>query len=130
MGDIVFSALNEIRYLEDSQTGKNVSRMTLHPVWTEALRHVKHCNDIDRTGLVRGQIKQVEAQQAINTAKRQIAGLAVGMAAALGWNEHQAREELPAMIKNMLALDFCDRDRPLSNRLSAALKKRRFRCLT
>ena len=126
LGDMLESALTEIRYLDDRQTDGNVSRQRLHPLWCLALATVHQSPEINRCGLARGQVKEVERSQAIETYSKQIQGLSASFAAAQGWDDKTAEADLTNAVTGLVEDALADQRRPFAVRLAKAAEKRRF----
>lgn len=126
LGDILLETLADIRYLADFQTDSNVSRQALHPLWIKAQETIQQSDLCGRTGLLRGQVKEVERQKAIETYEKQIEGICISYAAAKGWDPKDVKETLPDTVQNLVADMTKDKDRPVEHRLLKAKEKRRF----
>jgi len=60
MGDVLLKALSDIRYVNDHQQDTNVSRQALHPLWQAVTDAVTNADNLDRTGLEPGAVREVE----------------------------------------------------------------------
>ena len=102
LGDIVLSTMNEVRYLNGTQSDTNISRMHMHLFWITALDFLETRSNLNRVGLERGQVREIESALAIAMAEKQIMGLAISLAAAKGWSEDQIKDLLPNYVMNKL----------------------------
>lgn len=84
IGDVFEKATDEIRYLAVNQTDSNVSRHTIHPIWTAAREHSLSALSDQRCGLTKDQMISIEREYKEAEYAAQIHGLVAGRAVISG----------------------------------------------
>jgi hypothetical protein len=98
VGDVVSQAIQDVRYLDDAQTDSNVSRQVLHPLWIVATEAFTGKLADNRVGLAPGRLKAILRDEHAAMLRRQIVGLAGGLAVAQGFDDNGMRETLPEHV--------------------------------
>lgn len=100
LGDLLQRSLQDVRYVDTSQSDSNVTRQKLHPLWEAALNAPLDTNSFGRTGLLPGAVKEVERRKAIETSKQLILGNAISLASILGWDAIEAKDKIAKAVAN------------------------------
>ena len=123
IGDVVVNTLHNIRYLSDRQSDSNVTRQALHPFWVAAQAVANRSLTEFRSGLVPGQIVEMERAQAQECYLNLVTANAVGYGVALGLSDQKIIDELPDMI----AMQAMARIEEMPLRFSKAIARARER---
>lgn len=102
IGDVVWHALDEVRYLAPYQSDSNISRQRLDPLWEATREQVERGLFDFRAGLLPGQIREVERQLAIETYASLVLGNVAGLAVAEGMDDDQIEAELQERVRELL----------------------------
>lgn len=84
IGDVFERAIDEIRYLAANQTDSNVSRHSIHPIWTRAREHSLKALSDQRSGLTKDQMISIVREHKEAQYLAQIHGLVAGRAVISG----------------------------------------------
>lgn len=123
IGDVCLHALAEVRYLADRQTDSNVTRQQLHPLWHAARKTLMlHLSEY-RSGLLPGQIVEIERELAQERYGKLISSNAIGLGVALGLNNEDIQNELANLVSSSVTRMIKD-DRV---RISKSIKRARER---
>jgi len=102
LGDLLQRSLQDVRYVDTSQSDTNVSRQDLHSLWAAAMKVVVGTDSMGRTGLQPGAVKEIERLKAIETFKQLIVGNSIGLAVAMGYDECSLFSTLPNTIETAI----------------------------
>lgn len=123
IGDVCLHALSEVRYLADRQTDSNVTRQQLHPLWKAAIETVTDKLAEFRSGLLPGQIIEIERELAQERYITLITSNGIGLGVALGLSDEDIKAELPDIVRlNVMAAIEEE-----SERVSKSIKRARER---
>ncbi len=120
IGDVIRTALNEIRYLSPVQTDSNVTRQNLDPLWHSMINHVEGGLFEYRSGLLPSEIKNIERQYAIDTYSALVLGNLAGLAVAKGLEDRDLGVKLAPLLHRLLTNALNDPQRRFQKSVSRA----------
>lgn len=126
IGDVFREAVSHVRYLSQFQTDGNVSRQNLHPLWEAVIDHLENSLMEFRSGLLPGQLREIERQATIDNYFRLFRGNAAGLAVALGLTLDEIEDDLITTISNELQVMIDTPDGPFWESYKRAQEKFRF----
>lgn len=126
IGDVIVNALQEVRYVDDWQLDSNVTRQAIHPLW-QAAQEVANRDLLEmRSGLLPGQIREIECEEAVANSARLILGNAIGYAVASGLSDDEIKTALPDLVKASIEAALSDPSQPTSKKIQRARERLRF----
>lgn len=123
IGDAFRYAVQEVRYVDDWQTDSNVSRQALHELWRGVTEHVETGLMRFRSGLLPGQVKEVERIAAAMRYMRLVLGNLAGVVVAAEATEDDMDELLSAVLEKVSSAARND----LSGRFAKSVERARRR---
>jgi hypothetical protein len=92
IGDLCLQALHDVRYTADVQSDTNVTRQRLHALWEAALVVCGYKLAEFRSGLLPGQIVEIERELAADRYSALTIGNAIGYGVARGLSDEERRQ--------------------------------------
>lgn len=102
IGDVYAKSLEDIRYVLPGQSDTNVSRLRIHPIWTQATETASHAFAKHQVGLTPEEVREMDRQKYEAIYFQQVMGNAAGLAAARGIDDSSLDEELLTCIVDEL----------------------------
>lgn len=121
IGDVCLHALTEVRYIADRQTDSNVTRQQLHPLWVAANEAVTDRLAEFQSGLLPGQIIEIERELAMERYITLVTSNAIGLGVALDLNNETIQQKI-ADIAHSNILKRIDENK---DRISKSIKRAR-----
>ena len=126
IGDVFRHAASQVRYVDEVQTDTNISRQRLHPLWLAVMEHLEESLLEFRSGLLPGQLKEIERQLAIDTYAALIIGNSAGLAVASQLDEEDVETELADLVAAMVHGAVTDPDGAFGKKLARTKERLRF----
>ncbi|PKR55603.1 hypothetical protein [Thalassospira marina] len=103
IGDVFVNAAENIRYIEDQQTFSNISRTKSHPLWQAVKATLEHNLLEFRSGLLPGQISELQRDLTIECYRKLVTSNAIGLGVTLNLGDDEIRSNLPALVETTVA---------------------------
>lgn len=128
IGDVCLHALSDVRYLADQQSDSNVTRQELHPLWIATQGAVTERLAEFRSGLLPGQIIEIERELAQERYVKLVTSNAIGLGVALGLKDDAILADLSVIVSdNVKAAVDADEGR-ISKSIKRARERLHFVC--
>lgn len=126
-GDVIRTALDEIRYVAPSQGDSNVTRQRLDPLWETMIAQVEQGLFAFRAGLSPSRIKEIERETAISTYAALVLGNLAGLSVAKGLQDPDINSgALHALFEELFAKAMTDRDGKFHRTVARARERLHF----
>lgn len=100
-GDLVVAAVQDIRYVVDSDQCTNITRIALNPLWKRVQEELAIALGDFRSGIVPDNIIRGERERILTQYKSQITALLPGALIANGFSEREAEQEYAAFFMEL-----------------------------